>query len=559
MPEKEVLKILKSAGVDAMPEQLERPPQMDMGDLCLPCFPLAKVFRKNPMEIASDIAKKAKIPKGSLVSKIEAKGGYVNFFFDYPKFAAMVLKDLDKKIDIGKGERVMVEYSQPNPVHPMHVGHARNTFLGDSISNILDFVGYDVVRANYMNNVGLQVAKLVLAYKMWSGGRVPNVKPDAWLWDYYIRFHKEAETNPDMEKQAQSLLKKYELEGDRQVAVLWDKIVKWCIDGFEETYKKVGVKFDVYFYESNFREAGHGLVKESVEKGISRETEDGAVFADLEKFGLPGTIIQRSDGTGLYITSDLGLTVHKFSKYKLSGSFWVSHAQQDLHFQQLFKLFEVMGYPFHKNCVHVSYEWVSLPDGKMSSRQGRAVMMDDVIDKVSGIAYKEVSDRNPKMPIGKKKNIAGKIAIGAFKYAMVRIEPNKQIVFDWDHSLSLEGNTGPYLQYAHTRCNSILRKAKKFSSTKSFKDLDEHDMSLVRKLSEFRQAVVQSAKEAKPHIVCNYGYDLATVFNSFYQSSPVLGLKNRKQRDFRLTLVKSTKETLEKVFGLVGMEAPEKM
>lgn len=559
MIEDEILKILNSAGVKANTQHLEKPPQPEFGDISFPCFHIAKILRKDPIKIAQDLARKIKIPKNSVVSKVETSGAYVNFSFDYKKFSKLVLKDLEKKINIGKNAKVMVEYSQPNPVHPMHIGHARSTFIGDSFADILDFVGYKTIRANYMNNVGLQVAKLVLAYKLWSGGRVPNTKPDLWLWKYYVKFHEEAAADKKLEDEAHAVLKSYEVEDDKYVAKLWDKIVEWCVKGFEETYKKIGVKFDVYFYENDFRISGKKIVGETLKKGIARKTEDGAVFADLEKYGMPGTIIQRADGTGLYITSDLGLTAHKFSKYNIDKSFWVVSSQQDLHFKQLFKIIELLGYSFWKDCKHFSYEWVKLAEGKMSSREGRAVMLDDVVDKLINLAYTEVTKRNPKMPIPKRKKIANQIGVGALKYAIVRIEPQNHIVFDWNQILSLEGNTGPYLQYAHTRCNSILKKAKKFSKATSYPKMDEQEKALVKKLSEFNSTVLQSAREMKPHLICNYGYDLATTFNSFYQHSPVLRAKDSKQKNFRLMLVKSTKETLQKVFCLIGMEAPEKM
>ncbi len=559
MLEKEVIAALRSAGVVAEESQLERPPQPEFGDVCFPCFPLAKVFHKNPVDIARDVSKKIKLPKDFVISKTEARGGYINFFFNYQKFSKIVLTDLGKKIDIGKGRKVMVEYSQPNPVHPMHVGHARSTFLGDSLANILDFVGYRTIRANYMNNVGLQVAKLVLAYKLWAGGKTPNKKPDMWLWQYYVKFHDEAARDKRLDEEAQAVLRSYEVDGDRGVAKLWDRVVGWCVKGFEETYKRVGVDFGVYFYESDFRKPGKKIVEETLRKKVSKKTEDGAVFADLEKHGMPGTILLRSDGTGLYITSDLGLTAHKFSKYKLHKSIWVVSAQQDLHFQQLFKIIELLGYPFHKDCQHFSYESVQLSEGKMSSREGRAVMIDEVADKLTKLAYAEVEKRNPKMPEAKKRKIAEQIGVGALKYAIVRIEPQNQITFDWDQMLSLEGNTGPYLQYAHTRCLGILKKVKKFPNVTSYPKMNDQEKALVKRLSEFKKLVEESVRETKPHMVCNYGYDLATAFNSFYQHSPVLQSSDAKQKNFRLTLVKSTRETLQKVFDLIGMEAPEKM
>ncbi|MBI4894486.1 MAG: arginine--tRNA ligase [Candidatus Aenigmarchaeota archaeon] len=554
---KDVLAALKTAGVKAEASQLEKPPQPEFGEASFPCFPLAKVYKKNPVQIAQEIAAKIRVPKGSMVSKVEARGGYVNFHYDYRKFAASVLSGTKKtKKKVG---RVMIEYSQPNPVHPMHIGHARNTLLGDSLANILEHAGNKVTRANYMNNVGLQVAKLVAAYDMWGEGREPEGKPDAWLWKFYIRFHEEAQVNPKLEAEARRLLLKYEVERDKSTVKRWDRIVGWCIDGFKETYKRLGVDFDVYFYEIDYRAPGREIVKKAVKKNIAAKTDEGAVFCDLTSHGIPGTIIQRSDGTGLYITSDLGLSVHKFEKYKLDRSIWVTASDQDAHFQQLFKILEVMGYRFHDRCQHFSYGLVDLPEGKMSSRQGRAVMLDDVMDEMVALADAEVSKRNPGMSARDRKKISGQIAIGALKYAMVRIEPRMNMTFDWDQMMGLEGNTGPYLQYAHTRCVGILRKSGKFVKATSYADINEYEKALIRKLSEFDHVVESAARESRPSMVCNYGFELATVFNSFYHNSQVIGLSDPKQTNFRIALVKQTKDTLGKVFGLVGMEAPEKM
>jgi len=554
----DVLIVLKSAGVDAQASHLEKPPQPEFGDVSFPCFSLSKIYRKNPAQIAQEIASKAKIPKGSMVSKVDARGGYVNFHYDYQKFAASVLSPERKKRKPG-AQRVMVEYSQPNPVHPMHIGHARNTLLGDSLANILEFAGNKVTRANYMNNVGLQVAKLVAAYDMWGEGKEPEGKPDAWLWKLYIRFHEEEKVNPKLEESARRLLLKYEVERDAATVKRWDRIVGWCIGGFKETYRRLGVDFDVYFYEIDYRAPGREIVKQIIRKNIAAKTEEGAVFADLTSHGIPGTIIQRSDGTGLYITSDLGLSVHKFEKYKLDRSIWVTASDQDTHFQQLFKILEVSGYKFHDRCQHFSYGLVDLPEGKMSSRQGRAVMLDDVMDEMVALADAEVSKRNPDMSGADRKKIAGQIAIGALKYAMVRIEPRMNMTFDWDQMMSLEGNTGPYLQYAHTRCSSILRKSGKFVAAKSHGEINDYEKALLRKLSEFNHVAESAARESRPSVVCNYGFELATAFNSFYHNSQVIGLPDPKQTRFRLTIVNKTRETMKKVFGLIGMEAPDKM
>jgi arginyl-tRNA synthetase len=559
MAKADIVKILKSAGVTASEEQIERPSDASHGDFAFPCFHLAKAMRKSPVDIAEGIAKGVTIPKNSVVSKAEAVKGYVNFHLDYVKVSPKILKAAAKRLDLGKGKKVMVEYSQPNPVHPMHIGHARSTFLGDALANILSFVGYDVVRANLMNDVGLQVAKLVYSYMNWADGKKPEGKPDLWLWQYYVKVHDEIKKDPSHEDRVKEILKSYESSSDKTIDEVWNRIVKWCVEGFEQTYKRLGVNFDVYFYEHDYRQAGKKIVESAVSKGLASKTEEGAVLANLEKYGLPNTILLRSNGTGLYITSDLGLTVEKFSKYGIDKSVWVVDARQTLNFKQLFKIFETLGYKWHGDCYHLPYETVGLPEGKMSSREGRAVLLDDVVDRIVGIAKEEINKRNPEAHERESSEGAERIGIGALKYAIVRIEPHNQITFDWKQMLSLEGNTAPYIQYAHTRCASMLKKASKFKPTYTFADVSDDEKHLLRKISEFEEVVSHAAEEMKPHIVCNYAYDLATVFNNFYQKVPVIKTEDDGQRNFRLTIVSSCKKALEACLNMIGVDAPEKM
>ncbi|MGC8812293.1 MAG: arginine--tRNA ligase [Candidatus Aenigmatarchaeota archaeon] len=561
MLEEEVIKVLRSLGIEGIEESLEVPPQPEFGDLASAiCFQLAKKEKASPEKIAEELAKKIEIPKKSLIKKVEAKKGYINFFFDWEKISEKVLKEIQKGIEIeeGKGRRVMVEHSQPNPVHPMHIGHARSTFLGDSLANILEFLGYKVIRANYMNNVGLQVAKLVAAYLLWGEGKKPEGKPDLWLWEFYVRFHEEASKSPELEEKAREILRKYEIEKSKDIVKTWNKVVEWCIKGFEETYKKLGIKFDVYFYESEARELGKKIVEDALKKGIAFKSPEGAIVADLEKYGLPNTVILRSDGTGLYITSDLGLTKQKFEKYKIEKSIWVVSSEQNLYFKQLFKILGLLGFNWVKDCYHFSFELVRLPEGKMSSREGKAVMLDEVIKKLTELALKEVERRNPSLNEKEKISIAEKIGIGALKYAIVKIEPNNTIVFDWNRMLSLQGDTGPYLQYACTRCNGILKKAGKFKQKYKVKELKEEEKNLIKLLLRFSKVVKDSAENFKPNYVCNYAFDLATTFDKFYEVCPVLKAE-KNLRDFRLTLVDSTRKILGKCLELIGMEVPERM
>lgn len=560
MYEQEIINILNKFGIKTEDVKLETPPQAEFGDIAFPCFDLAKVEKKNPQVVAEDIAKKIHISEYPFLIKVETRAGYVNFFFYWGKIAEKTLQNIvsKKKIDIGKGKRVMVEFSQPNPVHSMHIGHARGTFIGDSLSNIFDFLGYKAVRTNYMNDVGLQVAKLVTSYIHWANRKKPKGKPDMWLWQLYVKFHEEAKINPALEDEAREILRKFEIEKDKKITRVWKKIVKWCVKGFEETYRELGIKFNVYFYESHYRESGKDIVYDALRKNVATKTSEDTIITNLEKYGLPDTVLLRSNDTGLYMTSDLGLTVHKFEKYKVDKSLWIVSSQQALHFKQLFKIVEVLGYPWSEKCFHVQFEHVVLPEGKMSSREGRAVMLDEVVASLIKSAYNEVSKRGSKLSKKEKTKLAKKIGIGAIKYAILKIEPNASIVFDWKQMLRFDGNNAPYLQYAHTRCAGILRRAERWNHIFFPSKLEGPEKELVRKLFEFRSVVENSAKDFKPNYICNYIYGLATAFDKFYEFCPVLKA-DEKTKNFRLTLVEATKIVLGNALKLVGIDALEKM
>jgi len=547
-------------------ETLETPPEPEFGDLASNvCFSLSKKLKKSPKDITEQIVKKIKIPKDSLIERVEAKAGYINFFFDYLRLSKLLLKDILVKKEkfgsnnIGKRKRVMVEHSQPNPVHPMHIGHSRSTFLGDSLANILDFLDYKIIRANYMNDTGLQVAKLVTAYLLWGKGKKPNEKSDLWLWRYYVKFHEEAEKNSEIEEKARETLRKFEIEHDKKIVKAWNRVIRWCIKGFEETYKNLGINFDVYLFENEFRNAGKKNVQRTIKKGIAFKSDDEAIVANLEKYGLPSCIILRSDGTGLYATSDLGMTPYKFKKYKLDKSIWVVASAQNLYFKQLFKVLELLGYTWANKCIHFSFDLVNLPKGKMSSREGRAVMIDEVIKKLTETVLKEVEKKNSKLSKKEKQDIAEKVAIGAFKYNILRVEPYKTITFDWERMLSFEGDTGPYLQYAYVRANKILLKAGKWNENYNIDKLKKQEINLVKKLMKFPDIVKSSGEDMRPHYICNYAYELSYLFSDFYHACPVLKAETKKLRDFRLTLVKATKITLKNSLSLLGIDTPKKM
>lgn len=568
MFEKEAIKILenalKSLAVKAeeleklkkkLEEEMEVPPQPRFGDLSFPCFGLAKKlqYEREPQELANEIAEQAVIPESSPFNRIASMSGYVNFFVDWENVSAKELKKILKagnrfgSSTTNRGKTVVVDYSSPNPAHPIHVGSARTTFIGESLCRILAFTGYRVRRICYINDLGKQVAKLLWGYMKFAKGKKPDKKPDHWLLDIYVDANRAVDAG-----EVEELLRRCEA-GDKKLLGIVKKLVNWCIQGFKTTYATIGIKFDEYLRESKFIQSSKRYVRSLIKKGVAKRLEDGAVLVELEKYSLPNTIILRSDGTGLYLTRDIAASLYKKKKYKPSLNIYVVGEDQKLHFKQQFKILELLGHKkFAKACVHLSYSYVTLPSGKMSSRLGNVVLIDDVFEE----AIKRVRAKYTK-----DEAIAKTVGVGATIYSILKVEPNRQVVFKWDEVLKLEGNTGPYVQYAHTRCCGILEKARE----KGYKiDLDFSvdkmltiEKLLVRKLLQFPEVVAHAAVDLRPHYICNYAHELASIFNNFYQQCPVL--KAERERQLRLAIVAATKVVLANSLNLMGIEPLEKM
>jgi len=554
MFEQEVKKLLKSVGVKET--IFEIPPQKDFGDVAFPCFQLAKPQKRNPAEIANEIAGKLKV-KDTIFSKIESKGPYVNFFFDWKKISERILKQIVKtKIDFGKGKKVMVEYSQPNTAHGLHIGHARATMLGESLCRILKLCGYNVIKTNYYGDFGVQMSKSIVAYMKWGKGTKIDKKQDLWMWDLYVKFHDESKTNQNLEEEAREVLRKLENK-DNEIIKLWKEIRNLVLEGIKQTYKRLGVSFDVELFESEYFNLGRDIVEAALNKGIAQKSE-GAIITNLEKYGLSNAVLIKSDGTTTYQTRDLGLAVKNFKDYKLDSRIYVVDVRQSLHFKQLFRTLELLVYSWAKNLHHLAFGFVNLPEGLMASRSGRAVALDEFLDELRDLAYIEVEKRNPDIDKNSKMNIAEKIATGALIFALLKIEPDQNIVFNKEDIIQFEGDTGPYVQYAHTRCLGILKKTGKWKPKYSADELSEQEKELLKTLSRFTEVLEHSAKEMRPHLVCNYAYELATTLASFYEKCPVLKAE-KDVKNFRLTLVDATRNVLRISLNLIGIEVPEKM
>lgn len=543
---------------------LERPPRAELGDYAFPCFSLAPKLRKSPAEIALAIAGKLKGKTPREIAEIRAVNAYVNFFFNKELFTGQVLKEVLKEKEkygssnLGK-EKIMVEYETPNTNKPLHLGHLRNASIGMSISNIVGFLGNKVINADLFNDRGVHICKAMIAYQKFSKQKKPakGQKSDHFVGGLYVLFNKKAKENPGLEKEAQELLVKWE-KGDKKVIELWNKISKWAISGIKETDKRFGSEYDIYFYESDFYTKAKPIIQEGLKKGIFARKNEGIV-AELEP-ELPNKVVQRADGTSVYITNDLALTTHKFSKFKIDNSIWVVGSEQNLYFKQLFRIFDLLGYKWVKSCRQLSHGMVLLESGKMKSREGKIVEADDFISDMERLAESELKKRYklPKKELDKRKEA---IALSAIKYYFLKVEPIKDILFRPEEAISFEGSSGPYLQYTYARAASILRRAGiagKGDKKIQLKNLNEKEFGLIKRISEFPEIVGQAGKQLNPSMIANYALTLAQLFNDFYETCPVLKAKGN-EKSSRLMIVKATRQVLANSLNLLGIKTLERM
>ena len=555
------------------------PPGPKFGDLAFECFALAKQLGKSPAEIASSLAEN--FPKNPLIEKVAAMGPYVNFTINRQILFSSVIEEIAaQKGAFGysqnkQGQKIMVEYLSPNTNKPLHLGHLRNGALGMAVANILTAAGNEVIKANLVNDRGVHICKSMLAWQKLGQGATPQTadeKGDHFVGKWYVKYAIEAAKDPNLEREIQTMLKKWE-QDDPETLKLWEMMNNWVYEGFKATYEQFGLQFDVYFYESQTYKLGKDIAQNGLDKGIFQKTDKGAIVAELpvEEFGLDQdsqskkTTLLREDGTSLYITQDLGTAVSKFKNYGLNQSIYVVGSEQNYHFQVLFKLLEMLDYSWAKDCRHLSYGMVYLPEGKMKSREGKIVDADDLINQMEKLARKEIEKRNIEKPLSENEiqNRSLNIALSAIKFYLLRMGAEQDIHFNPQESLSFDGFTGPYCQYAYARAKSILRSAAAQAKTKSEVNYsllgNEQELLLVQKLMAFPQVIETAAAGLNPSKIAIYVYDLAKAFNQFYQKCPVLNAENKKLAEARLTLVLAVAMLIKQSLNLLGIETLEEM
>jgi arginyl-tRNA synthetase len=526
---------------------------------------------------AQEIAEQIKSEIGSVpgISRLEAVKGYLNLYFIPSEYARRVVDEaLTSRADYGRGlpkhERVMVEFSQPNTHKAFHVGHLRSAILGDSLARIVDFAGYDLVRANYPGDMGLHVIRWLWAYIKYHNGEEPETDITHWMGEVYAEATKRLEEDSSLEAEVRALYARWD-QRDPEIVALWQKTRQWSLDGFKQMYDLLDIKFDKYYFNSEEEHPGKEIVADLIKQNIAiDERPEGPVIVKLDE--LLGNkkekyrvfVVLRSDGTALYATEDLALVLHKFRDYPdLARSIYVVDVRQSLHFTQVFKTLELAGYEQAKKCMHVAYELVTLPGNVvMSSREGTVVLLENLIREAIDRATEETKKKNPNLAGEQLESVAKAIGLGALKYPMLARENAKLVTFDWQAALDFNGQAAPYIQYAHVRCNSILRKAGVSTWDESIAgysyDLDPAEIELIEMISRFPNEVQRAAEEYKPLIIANIAYDIAKAFASFYDRCPVLQTEENI-RNARLQLVMAAKQTLANALNLLGIQAPEVM
>ncbi len=540
---------------------IEIPPQQDMGDYAFPCFSLAKIEKKSPLLIAEELMQKLRKNLVKEISGVEVKSAYLNFFIDKKFLTDKILKEAIKK-DYGvikkkKSLKIVVDYSCPNAGKPMHIGHIRSTVIGDSICRLTAKNGDISIGINYLGDIGLHIGKLIVAWELWLDKTKLKENPTKELLRLYVEFCKNEKSeiregteedeyaNNEWTQKARDKLKLIE-EGDKKANKIWEEIKEASVKGFDRVYKKLDIAFDEITGQSNFTDIGKEVVSKGVRGGIFKTEKDGAVYIEL---GEQKKYVLRGNGTAFYMTQDLGAAVDRSRKYHFDRMVYVTDYRQKLHFKQLFEILKKLGHDFSRNCSHIGFGTINFGSEIMATREGKVVLLEEVIDKVT----EKVKLQN-KMRSSNADPLA--ISIAALKYAILRIESSKDVEFSWERALEFEGNTGPYLLYSYARASSILRKVKKNKKKMEIFDLGPQEIALIKKIAEFPEIVLKAYEQLAPNLVANYSYDLAQIFNEFYHAHQVIG---SKEENFRLKLIMAFRNTLKNSLALLGIGVLEEM
>lgn len=582
---------IKTAVKEIYGSQLEsvelQPTRKDFeGDITAVVFPMLRVVKGNPVQIGEAIGnylvenveeiEKFNVVQGFL-NIVLSDSYYLNFFNSIEDFSSF------GRVSEGK-EAMMVEYSSPNTNKPLHLGHVRNVLLGYSVAEIEKAAGKKVYKTQIINDRGIHICKSMLAWEKFGNGETPDaadLKGDKLVGNYYVKFdqeykkeieflkaegrsEEEAKAQAPLILEAQEMLRKWE-DGDKETIDLWNKMNGWVYEGFEETYKSIGVDFDFYYYESDTYLLGKDIIEEGLKNKVFIQKPDGSVWCDLTEDGLDEKLVLRSDGTAVYMTQDLGTAVQRVKDHPdVGGMIYTVGNEQDYHFKVLFLILKKLGYSWAENLFHLSYGMVDLPSGKMKSREGTVVDADDLIAQMTETA-REISEELGKIDdfsIEEKESLYRTIGLGALKYYILKVDPKKRILFNPEESVDFQGNTGPFIQYTYARIQSILRKAgEEVSTALNLTSVEMHpkEKELIKIIKQYPDTIQLAAENYSPALIANYTYDLVKEFNSFYQNVPILATDNETEKAFRVKLSEAVAAIIKSAFALLGIEVPERM
>ncbi len=561
-----ICEVVDGLTLEEVMSMVEVPADDKMGDYAFPCFKLAKTLRKAPPLIAKDIA--AKLQDKDMFNKVENVNAYVNMFLSRKSFMEEVVKEAVHEGDdygrdtLGANKKVIVEYSSPNIAKPFHIGHIRSTVIGNSIYKIYDFLGYDTVRINHLGDYGTQFGKMIVAYKKWGNKEDVINAPIKTLLEYYTKFHIEVENDPSLDDEARAVFTRLE-NGEPEEVELWQWFRDESLKEFNRVYDMLGISFDSYAGESFYSDKMGRIVDWLKDDNLLVESE-GANIVDLEKYGMSPALITKKDGSTLYITRDIAAAVYRKETYDFYKNLYIVASQQNLHFQQWFKIVELMGCDWAKDCVHIPFGLVSLEEGTMSTRHGRVVFLEDVLNRAVEQTKEIIREKN--VATDNIDDTAKMVGIGAVVFQELSNNRIKDYVFSWDKVLNFEGETGPYVQYTHARAASVLRKAgdelvKKASEVSALDMshvLSDSSYTLAKLIYEFPQVIVEAGEKYEPSIVTRHIVDIAQSFNRFYHDEHIL-VDDEAEKLAKLALVIAAKNTIKNGLHLLGMQAPEKM
>ncbi|HCU07867.1 MAG TPA: arginine--tRNA ligase [Clostridiales bacterium] len=564
---KEIARILQQKLPDMSLEELENfieiPSDSSLGDYAFPCFRLAKQLRKPPHVIAGELA--SAIGGNELFARAEAVKAYVNMFIDGQWLARITLEDVCSagddfgRSDIGAGRPVIVEFSSPNIAKPFHIGHIRTTVIGNAIYKIFDFLGYKTIRINHLGDYGTQFGKMIVAYRRWGKREDVEAAPISTLLSYYVKFHEEVEKDPSLDDEAREVFTKLEHQAPEETA-LWQWFRDESLKEFARVYEMLDIEFDSFAGESFYSDKMPAVLEEMEAKGVLKDSQ-GAKIVDLEEYGMPPALITKTDGSSLYITRDIAAAIYRKKTYDFYKNIYVVGAQQNLHFQQWFKILELMGYEWHDQCIHINFGTVSLAEGTLSTRKGRVVFLEDVLNKAVEQTRQVIRDKN--VNTDSIEETAKMVGIGAVIFQELSNGRIKDYTFSWEKTLNFDGETGPYVQYTHARAASVLRNGD-WTAPPALDTVDltylssDSAFGLLKTIYRFPEVVLDAGDKYEPSLVTRHIVDVAQAFNKFYHDEHIL-TEDAREKEAKLLLTYAAKQTIKNGLGLLGIKAPEKM